>query len=48
MIRYYGIYAKKCKFHDKLIKRVKTSTIKTRKLLSHWRERIELSFGELS
>ncbi len=45
MIRYYGIYAKKCKHHDKLIKRVKQSTINTRKLLSHWRERIELSFG---
>ena len=45
MIRYYGIYAKKCKHHDRLIKRVKNSTLKTRKLLSHWRERIQLSFG---
>lgn len=45
LIRYYGIYAKKCKYHDRLIKRVKHSTLKTRKLLSHWRERIQLSFG---
>ena len=45
MLRYYGIYAKKSKHHSKLIKRVKQSTLGLRKLLSRWRERIELSFG---
>lgn len=45
MLRYYGIYAHKCKHHDKLIKRVKQSTINIRKKLSKWRESIELSFG---
>lgn len=44
-LRYYGLYAKKYLHHSKLIKRLKPSTIKTRKLLSRWRERIELSFG---
>ena len=44
-LRYYGIYAKKCKYHDKLIKRLKPSTVHIRKLLSHWRESIHLSFG---
>lgn len=34
-----------CKHHDKLIKRVKQSTINIRKKLSKWRESIELSFG---
>jgi hypothetical protein len=44
-LRYYGIYAKNYIHHDKLIKRVKQSTINIRKSLNHWRERIELSFG---
>ena len=31
MLRYYGIYSHKCKHHDKLIKRVKQSTINIQK-----------------
>jgi hypothetical protein len=45
MLRYYGIYAKKYIHHSKLIKRISQAVIKSRKLLSRWRERIELSFG---
>ena len=44
MLRYYGIFAHKCKHHDKLIKHVKQSTINICKKLSKWHERIELSF----
>lgn len=45
MVRYYGLYAKKHKHHNKLITMVNQNAIKVRKLLSHWRERIQLSFG---
>lgn len=45
MLRYYGIYAKKSIHHSKLIRRLSDNAIKVRKLLSHWRERIEISFG---
>lgn len=45
MVRYYGLYAKKHKHQSKLFKMVNENTIKVRKLLSHWRERIQLSFG---
>ena len=45
MLRYYGIYAKKSVHHSKLIKKLSDTAIKVRKMLSHWEERIELSFG---
>ncbi len=45
MLRYYGIYSKKSKHDDKIIKRLKSSTVKLRKALSKWRESIELTFG---
>lgn len=45
MVRYYGLYAKKHKHHPKFIKMVSQNSIKARNMLSHWRERIQLSFG---
>jgi len=44
MIRYYGLYAKKYKFHSLIRKKTKDSYLKIKRLLSHWRERILTSF----
>ena len=45
MLRYYGIYAKKSIHDSKLIKKLSDNAIKVRKMLAHWQERIEMSFG---
>ena len=36
MIRYYGIYSKKHKFHDKMIKMFNKQQLKVQKLMNRW------------
>ena len=45
MLRYYGLYTKKSKHDDKLIKKMKPITVTIRRKLSKWRESIQLTFG---
>ena len=44
MLRYYGIYAHKHKNDNKLFKKLSQRSLIVRKLLSRWRESIELTF----
>ena len=44
MIRYYGIYARRYKNSNKLIKKLSIVSYNIRKRLSRWRESIELTF----
>lgn len=44
MLRYYGIYSKPSIHDCKLIKRISRNIITTKKMLSHWAERIYFSF----
>jgi hypothetical protein len=44
-LRYYGLYAKKHKFADKLVLLLPRHVVKSRLLCRRWAFRIELSFG---
>lgn len=46
VVRYYGLYAKKHKFSDKLIHMLKPHVFNFRKQLKNWRCRIILSFNK--
>ncbi len=44
-LRYYGLYAKKHKFADKLVFLLSRHVVKSRLLCRRWAFRMELSFG---
>jgi hypothetical protein len=44
MIRYYGIYSRKHKFHDKMIMMFNKNRVKVQKMLTRWQLSIEYDF----